>query len=115
MSQCSQPCCRGNDRAMSKCRSDMVLAVVTPHPVAPQLGKHTYLCAKCNQTRAYILPTDGAAEADDADRLDSGGTGSDRRRDSRESLHASATYLSQGRKLPFALHRPRHFKERRTP
>jgi hypothetical protein len=69
----------------------MVLAVVTPHPVAPQLGKHTYLCVKCNQTRAYILPTDGAAEADDTDRLDSGGTGSDRRRATRESLQASAT------------------------
>jgi hypothetical protein len=69
----------------------MVLAVITPHPVAPQLGKHTYLCTKCNQTRAYILPTDGIAETGQADRPDSGETGSDRRRDSRETLQAPGT------------------------
>jgi hypothetical protein len=74
-----------------KCRSDMVLAVITPHPVAPQLGKHTYLCVKCNQTRAYILPTDGTVEAGHADRPDTGETGSDRRRDSREALNAPGT------------------------
>ena len=44
-----------------KCHTDMVLAVVTPHPVAPQLGKHTYLCTKCNQTKTYILPSNASA------------------------------------------------------
>src|SRR6187397_1034806 len=43
-----------------KCHADMVLAVVVPHPVAPQLGKHTYLCTRCNQTKTYVLPTDTA-------------------------------------------------------
>ena len=66
----------------------MVLAVVTPHPVAPQLGKHTYLCVKCNQTRAYILPTDVAAEPGQPD---SGETGADRRGDPRETLNAPGT------------------------
>jgi len=74
-----------------KCRSDMVLAVITPLPVASQLGKHTYLCVKCNQTRAYILPTDTAAESGQADRPDSGATGRDRRGDSRETLDAPGT------------------------
>src|SRR2546429_607958 len=79
-----------------KCRSDMVLAVITRHPVAPQLGKHTYLCVRCNQTRAYILPTDAAAEARDTDQPDSGETDSDRRRaphaeqDQREADHMIA-------------------------
>ena len=67
----------------------MVLAVITPLPVASQLGKHTYLCAKCNQTKTYILPTD--AEAGHTDRPDSGETGSDRRRDPRETLNAPGT------------------------
>ena len=74
-----------------KCRSDMVLAVITPLPVASQLGKHTYLCAKCNQTRAYILPTEAVGESIHAGRPDSGETGSDRRRDSRETLNAPGT------------------------
>jgi hypothetical protein len=34
----------------------MVLAAVTPHPVATQLARHTYLCAGCNQTKTYVLP-----------------------------------------------------------
>jgi hypothetical protein len=39
-----------------KCRADMVLATVIPHPVTPQLARHIYLCASCNQTKTYILP-----------------------------------------------------------
>ncbi len=39
-----------------KCRQDMVLAVVIPHPIAVQLARHTYLCGNCNQTKTYILP-----------------------------------------------------------
>jgi hypothetical protein len=66
----------------------MVLAVITPLPVASQLGKHTYLCARCNRTRAYVLPTDAAAGSVHPD---GGETGSDRRRDSRETLDAPGT------------------------
>jgi len=76
------------------CHSDMVLAVVTPHPVAPQLGRHTYLCAKCNQTKTYILPTTPSAASDsddDASSLDSGDMLDERRRDSRETLNAAGT------------------------
>ena len=56
--------------ACPKCGSDMVLAVVTPLPVASQLGKHTYLCAKCNQTTTYILPKDPEAEFGNASQTD---------------------------------------------
>jgi hypothetical protein len=71
-----------------KCRSDMVLAVVIPHPVATQLAKHTYLCAHCNQTKTYILPVapsavgEGSADPEPHD---------DRRRERREALAAPAT------------------------
>lgn len=78
-----------------KCRSDMVLAVITPHPVASQLGKHTYLCSRCNQTRAYVLPTAPAAEADDTGRPDSSVTGGERRADSRETLNAPGTIYNK--------------------
>jgi hypothetical protein len=80
-----------------KCRKDMVLAVVIPHPIALQLARHTYLCANCNQTKTYILPV--APSADDA-----GASGNpdrptmprhvkpdDRRREPREALDAPAT------------------------
>src|SRR3954463_10175002 len=72
-----------------KCHGDMVLAVVIPHPVAPQLGKHTYLCTRCNQTKTYILPV--VAEADHAVAPDDGGAADDRRRDPRETLNAPGT------------------------
>ena len=78
-----------------KCHTDMALAVITPHPVAPQLGKHTYLCAKCNQTKTYILPSNSSAE-DDADQAGPSAV-SDRRRDSREALNAAGTiYHKEG-------------------
>jgi hypothetical protein len=34
----------------------MILAAVTPHPVAPRMQRHTFLCTTCNQTKTYILP-----------------------------------------------------------
>lgn len=78
-----------------KCHTDMVLAVVTPHPVAPQLGKHTYLCRKCNQTTTYILQSRAPAEAETGHAAPS--DGSDRRRDSRETLNAPGTiYHKEG-------------------
>jgi len=40
-----------------KCRNGMVLACITPHPVNPGMGKHTFLCEYCNQTRSYVLAT----------------------------------------------------------
>jgi DNA-directed RNA polymerase subunit RPC12/RpoP len=77
--------------ACPKCGSDMVLAVVTPLPVASQLGKHTYLCAKCNQTTTYILPKDPEAESGNASPAGTEEPGSERRRDSRETLNAAGT------------------------
>jgi hypothetical protein len=38
-----------------KCGTTMVLAAVTPHPVVPQMKRHTFLCARCNQTKTYML------------------------------------------------------------
>jgi len=81
------------------CHTDMVLAVVTPHPVATQLGRHTYLCARCNQTRTYILRTDPSAEpdTDHASPPDGSGIPDDRRRHSREILDAAGTiYHKEG-------------------
>jgi len=49
-----------------KCRADMTLVVITPHPIAPGMDRHTYLCRPCNQTKTYILPA--AAAASRADR-----------------------------------------------
>ena len=75
-----------------KCQSDMVLAVIIPHPVAPQLGKHTYLCARCNQTKTYILPTvPGTAEVEHSVLPDNGAVPENRRRDPRETLNAPGT------------------------
>jgi hypothetical protein len=34
----------------------MLLAAVTPHPIAAHMKRHTFLCAKCNQTKTYMLP-----------------------------------------------------------
>jgi predicted RNA-binding Zn-ribbon protein involved in translation (DUF1610 family) len=38
-----------------KCGTTMVLAAVTPHPIVPHMKRHTFLCAKCNQTKTYML------------------------------------------------------------
>jgi hypothetical protein len=39
-----------------KCATAMVLAANTPHPIAAKMERHTFLCAKCNQTKTYMLP-----------------------------------------------------------
>jgi hypothetical protein len=39
-----------------KCGTSMLLAAVTPHPIATQMQRHTYLCTTCNQTKTYMLP-----------------------------------------------------------
>jgi PilZ domain len=46
-----------------KCRSGMIQVAITPHPVAPRMLRHTYVCRACNQTRTYMLPTPPVAEA----------------------------------------------------
>jgi hypothetical protein len=74
-----------------KCRTDMVLAVVVPHPVAPQLGRHTYLCSRCNQTTTYILPTVAPEESGSISAEPETASPSDRRIDPRESLNAAGT------------------------
>jgi C4-type Zn-finger protein len=48
-----------------KCRADMVLVVVTPHPIAPEMERHTYLCRPCNQTKTYVLPGSNRNPASD--------------------------------------------------
>jgi len=80
-----------------KCRTDMVLAVIMPHPVAHQLALHTYLCAPCNRTKTYILPIGpspdseaprGAPENGDPSR---GGKPEDHRREPRDVLATPAS------------------------
>jgi hypothetical protein len=41
-----------------KCRSDMVDVAITPHPLIPQMRRHTFVCYTCNQTRTYMLPAE---------------------------------------------------------
>ena len=44
-----------------KCATTMVLAAITPHPMATRMERRTFLCGKCNQTKTYVLPAlDGA-------------------------------------------------------
>jgi hypothetical protein len=79
-----------------KCDTDMVLAAITPHPVALQLARHTYLCAKCNQTKTYILPhKDGDAAPGGSENLRGESAGNadpdERRQDSRQTLDTPAT------------------------
>jgi hypothetical protein len=38
-----------------KCAMTMVLAAVTPHPIAVHMKRHTFLCTNCNQTKTYML------------------------------------------------------------
>jgi hypothetical protein len=75
-----------------KCRSDMVLAVVIPHPIALQLAKHTYLCANCNQTKTYILPIAPSAASEEGS-VDP--QPDDRRREPREKLATPATIFDK--------------------
>jgi hypothetical protein len=39
-----------------RCATTMVLAAITPHPIAAHMQRHTFLCTKCNQTKTYMLP-----------------------------------------------------------
>jgi hypothetical protein len=73
-----------------KCDTGMVLAAITPHPVALQLARHTYLCARCNQTKTYILPHEhGDGSPDSGEKTDTAAR--ERRRDTRETLDTPAT------------------------
>lgn len=80
-----------------KCDTNMALAAITPHPVSVQLARHTYLCAKCNQTKSYILPVDRSASRKDGNEnpesstLQSDVEPSDRRNDPRQALDTPAT------------------------
>jgi hypothetical protein len=80
-----------------KCRKDMALAVVMPHPVAHQLARHTYLCANCNQTKTYILPVgpsadrEGASGNPDGSTIPRHGEPDNRRREPRDTLATPAT------------------------
>lgn len=80
-----------------RCRKDMALAVVIPHPISPELARHTYLCAECNQTKTYILPVgppaDRAGASGDPDRttVPRGVEPDNRRREPRHALATPAT------------------------
>ena len=78
-----------------RCRNDMVLAVVIPHPISSELARHTYLCGNCNQTKTYILPVgapaDGGANGDQDRTAMARGEPDDRRRDPRQGLTMPAT------------------------
>ncbi len=45
-----------------KCQSHMMQVAIIPHPVAPRMLRHTYVCRACNQTRTYMLPAPPVAE-----------------------------------------------------
>jgi hypothetical protein len=85
----------------------MTLAAVTPHPVATQLARHTYLCVPCNQTKTYVLPahqppgSPGEHEVPpEAEVPAAGDMSAERRADPREKLDAPATiYDKEGRFL----------------
>ena len=79
-----------------RCRRDMVLAVVIPHPVAPQLARHTYLCADCNRTKTYILQATPASVAAGADDPTPSRSPAERRSEPREALAAAATLYDKG-------------------
>jgi hypothetical protein len=74
-----------------KCNTDMVLAAITPHPVALQLARNTYLCVKCNQTKTYVLPHEhGDGSPDSGETLDNV-EAHERRKATREALDTPAT------------------------
>jgi hypothetical protein len=74
-----------------KCNSDMVLAAITPHPVALQLARNTYLCVKCNQTKTYILPHEEGDEPANGSENAGDVAPHERRRAPRETLDTPAT------------------------
>jgi hypothetical protein len=85
-----------------KCRAGMLLAVVTPHPVAVQLARHTYVCRTCNQTKTYVLPANPSVDCEGGqvpsdDGLYREGTLGDRRQEPREALAAPATIYDKDR------------------
>jgi hypothetical protein len=52
----TQPDTRSETLRCQICATSMTLVAVTPHPIARHMERHTYLCAKCNQTKTYMLP-----------------------------------------------------------
>jgi hypothetical protein len=74
-----------------KCDTGMVLAAVTPHPVALQLARHTYLCARCNQTKTYILPREDGDGNPNSSERPCNVEAVERRKDSRATLDTPAT------------------------
>jgi hypothetical protein len=88
ISEATAPCPR--------CRAEMTLAVAIPHPIAPLLARHTYLCSECNRTNSYVLPIDPAAADKIAGRALEGAAApqvghDERRKDPREATSTPAT------------------------
>ena len=63
------PSTEGTTAPCPKCATSMVLAVITPHPANARMEKHTFLCAKCNQTRSYALPAKNVASPEHGDQI----------------------------------------------
>lgn len=63
------PSTEGATAPCPKCTTLMVLAVITPHPANARMEKHTFLCAKCNQTRSYALPAKNMANPEHSDQI----------------------------------------------
>src|SRR5437879_13709205 len=81
------------------CNTDMVLAAITPHPIALQLARHTYLCVTCNQTKTYVLPHqggDGTPDSGDELQIEP----HERRENFRETLDTPATIHGQDGSFP---------------
>jgi hypothetical protein len=40
-----------------KCGDEMVMAAITSHPINTRMERQTFLCANCNQTKTFVVPT----------------------------------------------------------
>jgi transcription elongation factor Elf1 len=49
--------------ACPKCGNKMVLAAITSNPINTQMERQTFLCADCNKTKTYVVPSKAATVA----------------------------------------------------
>ena len=52
----SGPDSKDNTAVCPQCRTEMVHVAVTPHPVARNMQRNTFVCYTCKRTRTYMLP-----------------------------------------------------------
>ena len=58
----SGPDSKDNTAVCPQCRTEMVHVAVTPHPVARNMQRNTFVCYTCKRTRTYMLPGTFAPE-----------------------------------------------------